>query len=238
MGLFSNKSELRTHPSNPAKWLLQAFGGGLETTAGVQVNEEQALQLTTVFTCVKVLAESVGSLPLKLYKRAGNGNGTDKELAVGHPKYHLLHDAPNPEMTSMTFREAGMNHLNTHGNSYALKVVGKTGRIEELWPLRPERIDIARIDVNGRTTPMLAAGDLTNSLGRDNSSGELVYLYRKDSGGTEVFARREVLHIPGLGYNGIIGYSPIAKAREAIGLAFAQEAGGAKLLKNGLRPRG
>jgi HK97 family phage portal protein len=172
------------------------------------------MRLTAVFGCVKILAESVASLPLILYKRKST-NGTDqgKERATDHPKYKLLHDQPNSEMTSMVWREVAMNHLTTYGNHYSYKLL-EGGELTGLVPFKPDKITVKR------------------------AGKELVYIHHKDGGGSDPYMRREVLHIAGLSYDGIMGYSPIAKAREAIGLAFAAEGCAAKLFKDGLRPSG
>lgn len=211
MGLFATlfgDVERRTHPSNPANWLLYALGGGTETSAGIKVDEETAMRLTAVYACVRILAESVSSLPLILYRRKGKG----KERADDHPLYSIMHDQPNPEMTSMVFRETSMGHLGLWGNSYSGKASNGAGKVQ-LWPLRPDKIEVKRID------------------------GNLWYLYNK-SGGIQPIPRRDILHIPGLSYNGISGLSPIGQAREAIGIAFGAEETAARFYGQGMRAGG
>ena len=188
--------------------------------SGKVVNEFSALQISAVFACCKILAESVACLPLHVYQQDEKGN---KTLATKHPLYRILHDSPNPEMTAYTFKENTMLHLLLNGNSYTQIIPDNGGRIHALYPLLSNRMTVSRDD-----------------------NGEIVYTYRPSTGEnphmkkpTEVTLRqRDVLHIPALGFNGLIGYSPIAMARNAIGVAMATEEFGAKFFENGARPSG
>lgn len=180
------------------------------SNAGVYVNERSSMQLTTVYACVRVIAETIGSLPLHVCRRTGGG----KERAQDHPLYFILHDEPNSEMTSMTFRETLVTHLLLWGNAYAQILRDGAGRVIGLYPLLPDRMTVDR-----------------------DKSGNLVYTYRRD--GEQFLLRRdEVMHIPGLGFDGIIGYSPIAVARNAVGLAVAAEQYGSRFFSNGATPSG
>lgn len=193
-------------------WLLGLdLDTGYGSNAGVNVNEYNAMQVSAVYACVRVLSETIASLPLPLYRRLERG----KEKATYHPLYFLLHDMPNPDMTSFTFRETLMSHLLLWGNAYAQVIRNGKGNISELWPLLPDRM----------------------SVERDLISGQLVYKYSKD-GQQILLKQEEVLHIPGLGFDGIKGYSPIHMAREAIGLALATEEFGSRFFANGARPGG
>jgi HK97 family phage portal protein len=188
-------------------WL---WGG--ESKSGVMVSEYNALQVTGVYACVRILAETVASLPLPLYRRLDRG----KDKAVNHPLYSLLHDMPNPDMTSFTFRETMMGHLLLFGNAYAQIIRGeRTGKIIELWPLYPDRM----------------------TVDRNIYTGKLEYKY-SDGVCIRNLTPEQVLHIPGLGFDGIRGYSPIYMAREAIGLCLATEEYGARFFGNGARPGG
>lgn len=192
---------------------MQAFMNGedlADTRAGLFVSEESAMRTSAVYACVRVLAETVASLPLPLYKRLTKG----KEKAIYHPLYSLLHDVPNHEMTSFSFRETMMAHLLLWGNAYALIVYkGKTP--VELWPLHPSRVYVDR----------------------QLMTKELIYYYSDDDG-QKVYSPNQILHIPGLSYNGIKGLSPIALARETIGLSQATEEFGSRFFSNGARPGG
>ena len=193
------------------------FGG---TTAGKAVNEHTAMQMTAVYSCVRILAETLAGLPLHVYKYNDTGG---KEKYLRHPLYKLLHDEPNPEMTSFTFRETLMIHLLLWGNAYAQIIRNARGEVIALYPLMPNKMSVDR-DKNGRLFYLYQRSiEDAPTLGKDN----LVYLDPS-----------EVLHIPGLGFDGLVGYSPIAMAKNAVGLAMATEEYGAKFFANGATPGG
>jgi len=193
------------------------FGG---TTAGKTVNEHTAMQMTAVYSCVRILAETLAGLPLHVYKYNDSGG---KEKNLKHSLYKLLHDEPNPEMTSFTFRETLMSHLLLWGNAYAQIIRNARGEVIALYPLMPNKMTVDR-DKNGRLFYVYQRGTKdAPTLGSEN----LVYLDSTD-----------VLHIPGLGFDGLLGYSPIAMAKNAIGLAMATEEYGAKFFANGAAPGG
>jgi len=193
------------------------FGG---TSSGKIVNEMSAMQMTAVYSCVRILSEAVACLPLSVYHYNDSGG---KERALQHPLYRLLHDEPNPEMTSFAFRETLMSHLLLWGNAYAQVLRNARGEVIALYPLMPSKMTVDR-DKNGRLFYMYQRGSEDNpAIGKDS----LVYLSPSD-----------VLHIPGLGFDGLIGYSPIAMAKNAIGLAIATEEYGAKFFANGAAPSG
>ena len=169
------------------------------------------MQTTAVYACVRILAEAVAGLPLHLYRHKEDGG---KEKALEHPLYYLLHTEPNPEMTSFAFRETLMSHLLLWGNAYAQIIRDGAGRVLFLYPLLPSKMTVDR-------TP----------------AGQLFYEYRTDTGPV-ILRPQDVLHIPGLGFDGLIGYSPIAMAKNAIGMAIATEEYGAKFFSNGANPGG
>ena len=201
----------RSGLAKPESRLIDALGGN-KSTAGVSVNENTALKSTAVFACVRVLAETIASLPLFVYRRIDRG----KEKATEHPLYQILHDRPNEEMTSFTFRETLMGHLALWGNAYAEIVRDRGGRVRELWPLRPDK-----------TWPE-----------RDKTAKKLRYKLILPDGEGVILPGDRVLHIPGLSFDGLVGYSPIRLAREAIGLSLAAEEFGARFFSNGARPGG
>lgn len=180
------------------------------TSSGKTVNERTAMQTTAVYACVRILAETIASLPLHTYKYTKDG----KEKATEHQLYYLLHDEPNPEMTSFVFRETLMSHLLLWGNAYAQIIRDGRGQVVALYPLLPDKIRVDR-----------------------NTSGELYYEYHSDKG-VFILNKDDVLHIPGLGFDGLIGYSPIAMAKNAIGMAMATEEYGASFFANGANPGG
>jgi phage portal protein, HK97 family len=218
MGLFSNIFKARDKPQNrTAGSNYSFFFGG--STSGKPVNEHTAMQMTAVYSCVRILAEAVAGLPLHLYKYTDSGG---KEKALSHPLYFLLHDEPNPEMSSFVFRETMMTHLLLWGNAYAQIIRNGKGEVIALYPLMPNRMSVDR-----------------------DSSGNLYYSYTRYSddaptmnGVTVTLRPTDVLHIPGLGFDGLVGYSPIAMAKNAIGMAIACEEYGAKFFANGAAPGG
>lgn len=186
---------------------------GNQGTAGVAVTEKTALYSTAVFACVRVLAETVASLPLPVYRRL---EPRGKKRAPEHPAYQLLHDQPNPYMTSFVFRETLMGHLATWGNAYAeIEYDPRTAKVKGLWPLRPDRMVDIKFQGDG-----------------------LVYLYRLPDGTERLIKSYRMLHVAGLGFNGYVGYSPIGMARNAVGLAMATEDFGSRFFSGGARPGG
>lgn len=218
MGFLSGLFRTRDAPQNRTSGSNYAFylGG---STSGKMVNERSAMQMTAVYACVRILAEAIAGLPLHLYKYTDDGG---KEKALDHPLYLLLHDEPNPEMSSFVFRETLMTHLLLWGNAYAQIIRNGKGDIIALYPLMPNRMTVDR-----------------------NEAGQLYYQYTRSTddaptmkGSTVVLMPSDVLHIPGLGFDGLVGYSPIAMAKNAIGLAIATEEYGAKFFANGAAPSG
>ena len=206
---LSRLFKTRASPKNSSWFSPPSFFFGT-SSSGKAVNEKTALQTTAVYACVRILAETIASLPFHTYRYTLNG----KEKAIEHPIYYLLHSEPNPEMTSFVFRETLMTHLLLWGNAYAQIIRDGRGRVLGLYPLLPNKVIVNR-----------------------NQHGELVYQYEKD-GQTYFLRSYEVLHIPGLGFDGLIGYSPIAMAKNAIGMAIATEEYGAKFFANGANPGG
>ena len=192
------------------------FGG---STSGKSVTERSSMQMTAVYSCVRILAEAVAGLPLHLYKYNESGG---KERAAENQLYFLLHDEPNPEMTSFVFRETLMTHLLLWGNAYAQLIRNGKGEVIALYPLMPNRMTVDR-DNKGRLYYQYWRGKDEAKLSRDN----IVILQPSD-----------VLHIPGLGFDGLVGYSPIAMAKNAVGMAIACEEYGAKFFANGATPGG
>ena len=218
MGILSGLFRSRDKPQNrTAGSSYTFFMGG--TTSGKAVTERSAMQMTAVYSCVRILAEALAGLPLHLYRYTETGG---KEKATDHPLYHLLHDEPNPEMSSFVFRETLMTHLLLWGNAYAQIIRNGKGEVIALYPLMPNRMTVDR-----------------------DQNGHLYYRYRTTSddaptmeGSCVTLPPNQVLHIPGLGFDGVVGYSPIAMAKNAIGMAIACEEYGAKFFANGAQPGG
>lgn len=203
---------LTSNLSNPEPWLLEMMGGR-QSLSGEHVTPETALRVSAVYACVRVLAETVASLPFQLFERRPGGG---KDLATGHSLYPILHDLPNEDMTSFDLRETLMVHLALRGNSYCQKVMWQTGEIIGLVPLHPDRLVMRR---------------LTN--------GNLEYEYSPgDANPARKFMAQDIWRITGLSSNGLVGYSPITLARETIGLSMAGQRLEAGLFANGIRPSG
>ena len=218
MGFLSGLFHSRDKPTNSTNGSAYRFlfGG---SNSGKSVNERSAMQMTAVYACVRILSESIAGLPVHVYKYTGTGG---KEKAIKHPLYRLIHDEPNPEMTSFVFRETLMTHLLLYGNAYAQIIRNGKGEVIALYPLMANRMSVDRDD-----------------------KGQLYYQYQmQDSdaptmkNGTVILKPSDVLHVPGLGFDGLVGYSPIAMAKNAIGLAIATEEYGAKFFANLATPGG
>ena len=218
MGILSGIFKARDKPINATAGSGYRFLFGT-STSGKTVTERSAMQMTAVYSCVRILAEAVAGLPLHLYRYTDTGG---KEKAIDHPLYHLLHDEPNPEMSSFVFRETLMTHLLLWGNAYAQIIRNGKGEVVALYPLMPNKMTVDR-----------------------NRDGQLYYTYSRSSdeaptmeGSSVILSPADILHIPGLGFDGLVGYSPIAMAKNAIGLAIATEEYGAKFFANGATPGG
>lgn len=218
MGLFSGLFRSRDKPKNSTAGSTYAFYMG-NSTSGKRVTEQSAMQMTAVYSCVRILSEAVAGLPLHLYRYNDKGG---KEKAIDHPLYRILHDEPNPEMTSFIFRETLMTHLLLWGNAYAQIIRNGKGEIVALYPLMPNKMKVDR-DANG----VLYYEYIHSTDEADTMKNNIVRLSSYD-----------VLHIPGLGFDGLVGYSPIAMAKNAIGMAIACEEYGAKFFANGAAPSG
>ena len=215
---FSALFRARDKPKNSLNGSgYRFFLGG--STAGKAVTEHSAMQMTAVYACVRILSEAIAGLPLHLYRYNDSGG---KEKALDHSLYLLLHDEPNPEMSSFVFRETLMTHLLLWGNAYAQIIRNGKGEIVALYPLMPNRMTVDRDD----------QGRLYYSYQMSNSDAPTM------PGGTVILKPSDVLHVPGLGFDGLVGYSPIAMAKNAIGLAIATEEYGARFFANGATPGG
>jgi HK97 family phage portal protein len=187
---------------------LDAFEGR-ETSSGIHINETVALGIPAVYACIRVLTEAIASLPLITYERFENG---DKDRARGFSLYRLLHDSPNPLMTSFELRELLVGHLCLRGNAYCF-IERDGGEVVALWPLHPDRVTV---EVSGR---------------------ELVYKHQNDSA-EKVYPMADILHIRGLSSDGIVGYSPLTLLRDSFGYAKAVTEYSSSYFKNDASPGG
>ena len=195
---------------------LFVFG---RANSGEQVDEKSAMQIATVYACVRLLADSVAQLPLHLYKMVGEDG---QEKAREHPLYNILYRQPNPEMTDFSFKEVLMTHLLLWGNAYVQIIRDGKNNVLGLYPLLPENVEIDR-----------------------DAKGNLYYIYHAytdevpgENNKDITFRRDEILHIPGLGFNGLVGFSPIAMMKNSLGTNIAVEKYGSSFFKNGAQPSG
>lgn len=194
--------------SNPDAWVLALLGQG-RPRSGSYVDEQSAMRLTAVYSCIRFLAETVGSLPLATFRK-----GTDDAVNAAPTHYldSLLHDQPNEFMTSAVFREAMQGHVVSWGNGYAEIEYNGAGRIAAFWPMLPNQ---CRPDVY--------------------QPGKLRYVVTQ-AGQNKYLEPEQVLHVPALGFDGICGYGPIAMARRSIGLAISAEDYSGRFYQNDARP--
>ena len=167
--------------------------------------------MSAVYACVRVIAETIASLPFHVYESTDDGS----RKATEHPLYRLIHDEPNKEMTSFILRETMLAHLLLYGNAYCQIIRTGRDKIDSLYPLLPDKMEVDR-----------------------DAGGLLTYTYTTSDGKRWRLDPRDVLHIPGLGFDGVMGYSPIALEKSAIGLGIAAEEYGSKFFSNGARPSG
>lgn len=193
------------YPRDPA--LAEMFGAGNVSATGMRVTDDTAMQEAAVHACVKVISEDVAKLPLIVYRRRKDGG---KERALEHPLYDVLHVKPNRNQTSFEWRETCQGSILLRGNSVS-RIVSENGRgVAELQPLFPDRLRIFK-------TP----------------SGRRGYEYLTDAGKTDILLADEVLHVPGMSFDGISGMNPIRYHRETIGLNLGMKEFGARYFGSG-----
>jgi HK97 family phage portal protein len=197
----------------PPEWFWKATGVARPSLSGVTVTDQTALRVTTVLSCVKVLAESISTLPLMVFEREANG---DKRPAAEHPLSQILHTLCNDEATAQSVRETLCAHVLLRGNAYARVVRDGGGDVREIWPIAPGAIQPER----------------------PRPGGPLVFRVSEPGVRAETLRADQVWRIPGLSWGGATGLSPIALARESVGLAIALEQNTASALKNGARIAG
>ncbi len=217
MGVLSRLARPEQRDStvkNPDRALIEALRGGIGTASGVLVSDEGALAYGAVLACVRVLSESVATLPCILYERTEQDGQAGKRRASEHPLYRVLHTQPNPEMTSFEFWEMAIVHLLLWGNFYAEIVVDGRGEVAALWPIPPRMV----------TPKRLANRRLVYDLEIPNDP--------------RTFDAEWVFHVASMRTNGLRGLSVVGQAREAIGLGMAAERYGASVFGNGIVPGG
>jgi len=196
--------------------LAQAMAGNANTT-GRPVTPATAVGSTAVWAAVRIISESIATLPLRVYERRNGG----RVIATEHPLYPILHDRPNPRQTAVEYREQQLASLLLWGNAYTWIDRYPSGRPRYLWPIRPDRVT-ARIDVATENDPVPS----------------LVYVVSTHDGGQRVYSADEILHVRGLSSDGLMGLSPIAVHRDAVGLEQAEREFAGRFFGNNGRPGG
>lgn len=192
----------------PAQWLIDLLGG-TPTASGVRVTDQTAMRTSAVYACVTLIAQAIGSLPLKVYQR---GDRNAPLEAPDHPTYFLLHNEPNPAMTSTVWLEFLVANILLGGNAYTAIGRDRANRVLDLYPIPYGQVTPER--VNGRNR----------------------YWIHLSDGSQELLDQNDMLHVPGLGFDGLRGMSVITwAAKQAVGLALATEEHGARLFSNGAR---
>jgi HK97 family phage portal protein len=216
LGFHNLSMEDPAQPLLPFSALMESLGLG-RSDAGVLVNEKQAMRITTVYACIMVISQDLSSLPLPIMQRMPDGSIRE---ATEHRLYPIIHDAPNANMTSMVFRGAMLTSLLGWGNSYTFIRRDRAGRVVELVPLPSER-----------TSPVMVT--------RKDGSKQFMYATTATEDGLpSYFDPSDVLHVPGLSFDGYVGMSPIQTCKNAFGMALAAEKFGAQLFGNGAKASG
>ena len=198
----------RFHPSQDMDW-SGVFGGQAAIAGMPAPSIGESMALPSVFSCIRVLGETVAGLPLITYRETRNGG---RERAANHPLYRVLRRQPNPEMTAFEFEELMTSHCAGWGNAYAQIILDGAGRVRELWPLRPDRMSVER------------------------KGGELRYYYLQQNGQEVPLAAWQVHHRRAMVMDGLTGMSPLRVAMLAVSLGMATEEFGARFFAQGARP--
>lgn len=209
MGVIAEAVRSWLGPYGSGDKALIALFGGKPTAAGVSVNEFTALNISAVYCAINIISGAVSSLPLILYKSLPNDG---KERFTDHRLYKMLHDEPNPETTSMVFRRTLQAHALSWGNGYAEIQMDQSGMPAAVWQITPDRVEPYREP--GKRAP-------------------LRYRVAQDDGTKVTLDADRMLHLPGLGWDGLRGYSVIHMARESLGLTAATERFGSTFFGNG-----
>jgi HK97 family phage portal protein len=179
--------------------------GQTETESGAIVSPDTAMRVSTFYACIRVLAESLAQVPCILYKKIQDG----KEPATDHPLYQILSVAPNSFQTSFEFFELMQVYLGLRGNTYALKTVVRN-EVRELLPVSPDRVTV-----------------------KQDPKWNVTYDVSMPDGTILQVPPERMFHVPGLGFNGLVGLSPLLYHKETLGVAIQLTRHTARLFKNG-----
>lgn len=204
------------YENNGYKQIAAAGGYGAHSWSGERVTINTALNHSVVWACNRIISESVGFLPLVMKQK----KGINKETAFKHPMYSALHDSPGPEITAMRFRETLTSHCVLGGNAFA-KIIRRsgTGTAIALDLLLPDQVKTDREKTGQKRLIYIV---------KDGNSAEQTFTVQRGK-------PHDILHIPGLGRDGVMGYSVISMARQSIGTAIAAEHNVGSFYRNGGR---
>ncbi|WP_229418397.1 phage portal protein [Massilia sp. Root351] len=189
---------------------LQPTVGGTYSLSGQNVNTQSAMQIATVWACIRLISETIATLPVGVFERDKAGR---RKAIRDHWLYSLVHDQPNANMTAVEFWEAVVAQICLWGNCYCLKSYSG-GRLVSIDPLQPDQMKV-----------------------ETNERGELVYKYKTKTG-VVPYTEDQIFHIKGFGITGLIGLSPISYARNSLGAAMSADEASGKLFANGMRAGG
>lgn len=212
--MLRQMAELRQHGSQtwkvsetPPEMVIRGYGW--DTYTGKDITLDGAMSVSAAYACIRGIAETHSILPKILYQRTAGGG---KRRAFEHPVYAIVHDALNPEHTAQVGWELGGANALGWGNAYYQIIRNKAGDVQELWPLSAERMEVERV------------------------AGVRVYHYRQADSSKRDFPQDQIMHVPGFGFDGLVGYSPLQMARNALALSMAAEEFGGKFFANDARP--
>lgn len=210
MKLFSwlKRTEKKQYPDGHDFWYSDIMG--FLGGNNMVLDEPGALRFLTVYACVRIISGTMGAIPLILYRRLFRG----KEKAENHNLYRIMRYLPNPDMNAMTFKSILQGHLLTWGNAYCLKEYSNDGNIKAVWPLLPNKMNVKKED------------------------GKRIYQYSTNKNGLIEIPNENILHIPGFGFDGLVGYSPVSIAQRTIMTGLQMDAFNQNFYKNGARPSG
>ena len=188
------------------------FFRGSGTYTGKTVTPENALTVPAAYACIRVISETLASLPLIVYERLPVRG---KRRASEFPLYTLLHDSPNELMTSFEYREVLQAHLLTHGNALSEVIYNGRGGIEQMWPLKPQHVHQVK-----------------------HYEGQLYYYYQRPDMSFDWIPGSSIWHLKGLGSDGLWGYSPIQLMKQSMGISLATEEFAGRFFGSGAQPSG
>jgi len=196
MGLIS-KLLLKNYSVADLDRDMKMMFGGFSTKSGVPVSEHTAMRYITFYSCIRVRSESLAMLPLNVYRKRRSGKGRDE--AYTHPLYEKIHTVPNSDMTSLTWRETMNGHLDVSGNCYSIITTNQRGQVIDIYPWPWDQVQVKR----------------------NQNTRKLEYHIYENGMKVETLPPERVLHVPGLGYDGLVGYSTVSILREYIGLGLS-----------------